>query len=83
MSWRNALCRFYKEEPRARLNGARSGTRVDSGMRYTCYNSPGAVITHDTASTVESRAWAELLFLFIALDAPTDSQNFTFSVFKS
>jgi len=52
----------YEGEPRARLNGARSGsTRVDSGMRHTCYNSPGAVIIHDAClPTVDSPAWTEL-----------------------
>lgn len=31
------------------------GTRVGFGMRYTCYNSPVAVITHNAASTVDTR----------------------------
>lgn len=62
---------------RARLNSACNGTRVGFGMRYTCYNSPGAVITHDTASTVDSRAWAELpSYLLLSMRAWCTTDQF-------
>lgn len=44
-------CVTYKSRERALMVRARRYTRVDSGMRCTRYNSPGAVIIHDAAST--------------------------------
>lgn len=41
-------CVAYKSRERALMMRY---TRVDSGMRCTRYNSPGAVIIHDAAST--------------------------------